>query len=53
MARSWGFKVSEDVCLAHSLEEIYAFIDLWDEKRSSLPIATDGIVLKVNSLAQH
>ncbi len=53
MARSWGFKVSEDVCLAHSLEEIYDFIDLWDEKRSSLPIATDGIVLKVNSLAQQ
>lgn len=52
-AREWGFKVSEDVCLARSLEEIYDFIDLWDKKRSELPIATDGIVLKVNSLAQQ
>ncbi|MBR1652235.1 MAG: NAD-dependent DNA ligase LigA [Alloprevotella sp.] len=53
MARRWGFRVSEDVTLARSLEDIYAFIDHWDERRSSLPVATDGIVLKVNSLAQQ
>lgn len=53
LARKWGFRVSEDVKLAHSLEEIYAYIDYWDKRRSSLPVATDGIVLKVNSLAQQ
>lgn len=49
----WGFKVSDAMCVAHSLEEIYAFIDYWDEKRKSLPVATDGIVLKVDNLMQQ
>lgn len=52
-ARSWGFKVSEGMCKAKSLQEVYDFIDYWDEKRSQLPVATDGIVLKVNSQAQQ
>lgn len=52
-ARQWGFKVSDKMRLVHSLEEIYAFIDEWDEGRKSLPFATDGIVLKVDNLAQQ
>lgn len=52
-ARSWGFKVSDHVKLARSLEEVYAFIDYWDEARKDLPVATDGIVLKVNRLDQQ
>lgn len=52
-AKEWGFKVSEGMRLAHSLEDIYSFIDYWNTERRSLPVATDGIVLKVNSLAQQ
>lgn len=52
-ARTWGFKVSEATRLAHSLEEIYAFIDYWDTARRNLPVATDGIVLKVDNIRQQ
>ena len=52
-ARGWGFQVSSHMTVAHSLEEIYAFINHWDEARHALPVATDGIVLKVDSLAQQ
>lgn len=52
-ARRWGFKVSNDMKLANSLQEIFDFIDYWDVERKNLPVATDGIVLKVNSLAQQ
>lgn len=52
-ARSWGFKVSEGMRLVTSLEEIYAFLDYWDEARKELPVATDGVVLKVDSLRQQ
>ena len=52
-ARSWGFKVSEGVKKVHSVEEILAFITYWDTERKNLPVATDGIVLKVNSLRQQ
>lgn len=52
-ARSWGFKVSTHMTLAHSLQDIYDYIDYWDVHRRELPVATDGIVLKVNSLAQQ
>lgn len=51
--RSWGFKVSEGMRLVTSLEEIYAFLDYWDEARKELPVATDGVVLKVDSLRQQ
>lgn len=50
MARTWGFKVSEHITLAKNEEEVFAFIDHWDEARKFLPVATDGIVLKVDSL---
>lgn len=52
-ARGWGFKVSEAMTVARSLQEVYDFIDHWDKARHSLPVATDGIVLKVNSLRQQ
>lgn len=52
-AKKWGFKVSDNIKLAHSVEEIFEYIDYWDVHRNELPVATDGIVLKVNSLAQQ
>ncbi len=52
-ARSWGFQVSGYMKLADNLQEIYNFIDYWDEARHNLPVATDGIVLKVNSQSQQ
>lgn len=52
-ARNWGFKVSDAMCKVQTLEQIYDFIDRWDTERSNLPVATDGIVLKVNSLRQQ
>ena len=52
-ARSWGFKISEGMRKAHSVEEVMDFINYWDKERKNLPVATDGIVLKVNSLRQQ
>ena len=52
-ARSWGFKVSDAVRRVSTLQEIYDFIDYWDVERKNLPVATDGIVLKVDSLRQQ
>lgn len=46
--REWGMNVSSDMKLCHSLEEIMEYIKHWDEARKKLPVATDGIVLKVN-----
>lgn len=52
-AREWGFKISEGMRKVKTLQEIYNFIDYWDTERKKLPVATDGIVLKVNSLRQQ
>lgn len=52
-ARSWGFKVSDIMTVLHTLEEVDAFINHWDTARRELPVATDGLVFKVNSLAQQ
>lgn len=52
-ARKWGFKISEGMKKASSLQDIYDYIDYWDTERKKLPVATDGIVLKVNSLSQQ
>lgn len=52
-ARSWGFKVSEGIKKCKNLQEILDFISYWDVERKNLPVATDGIVLKVNSLRQQ
>ena len=52
-AKSWGFKIGGEMKLVDTPEEIYEYIDYWDEERKRLPVATDGIVLKVNSLSQQ
>lgn len=52
-AAQWGFKISQGMKKVGSLEEIYQFINYWDTERKNLPVATDGIVLKVNSLRQQ
>ena len=52
-ARQWGFKISEGMRKVKTLEEVYDFINYWDTERKNLPVATDGIVLKVNSLRQQ
>lgn len=51
LAQSWGIKTSIYTQSCHSLEEIYDFINFWDTERLNLPFATDGIVLKIDSLA--
>lgn len=53
LCREWGFKVSDNMRLCKTLEDIYEFIDYWNTERKNLPVATDGIVLKVNSLRQQ
>lgn len=52
-ARSWGFKIPNVIRVCNSLEDIYNYIAYWDTERKNLPVATDGIVLKVNSLRQQ
>ena len=52
-AAGWGFKTSEHTRKAHSLEEVFEYINYWGTERKNLPVATDGIVLKVNSLRQQ
>ena len=52
-AKRWGFKVSEHIKVCRTREEIEAFIAYWDTERKSLPYATDGIVIKVNSYAHQ
>ena len=52
-AQSWGFKISNGMRKVKTLQEIYDFIDYWDAERKNLPVATDGIVLKVNSARQQ
>ena len=52
-AAGWGFKTSEHMKKAHSLEEVFEYIRYWDTERKNLPVATDGIVLKVTSMRQQ
>ena len=52
-AASWGFKISEHMRKVKTLQEVFDFINYWDVERKNLPVATDGIVLKVNSLRQQ
>lgn len=52
-AAEWGFKISDAMRKVGSLSEIYDYIRYWDVERKNLPVATDGIVLKVNSLRQQ
>lgn len=52
-AKEWGFKTSDATIKYSTLDEVFAFIKKWDVERKNLPVATDGIVLKVNSLLQQ
>ncbi len=52
-ARSWGFKIPDVIRKCNSIEEVMDYIAYWDTERKNLPVATDGIVLKVNSLRQQ
>ena len=53
VAKEWGFKISDTTRKCKTIEEVFAFIDHFDKARKELPVATDGIVLKVNSLRQQ
>ena len=52
-ASSWGFKISDAVSVCKSLDDVFEFIRKWDEERKNLPVATDGIVIKVNQFSQQ
>lgn len=52
-AKEWGFKISDATKKCTTIEEVFAFIKYWDVERKNLPVITDGIVLKVNSLLQQ
>ena len=52
-ARRWGFPVSDAIKVCKNVDEVMAFIAYWDTERKNLPVATDGIVLKVNNLAEQ
>ena len=52
-AARWGFKISQGMKKVKTLQDIYDYINYWDAERKNLPVATDGIVLKVNSLRQQ
>ena len=52
-AKAWGFPISDAVKVCHNLEEVMDYISYWDSERKNLPVATDGIVLKVNNIAQQ
>ncbi len=53
MASSWGFKISNDRKVCQSIDEVFAFINYWETKRPELPFDIDGVVIKVNSIAQQ
>ena len=52
-AKQWGFHISDAIKVCHSVDEVMSYIAYWDTERKNLPVATDGIVLKVNNLAQQ
>lgn len=52
-AKRWGFKISDAIALLHNIDEVEAYISRWDVERKNLPVATDGLVFKVNSLRQQ
>ena len=52
-AKQWGFHISDAIKVCKNVDEVMAYIDYWDTERKNLPVATDGIVLKVNNLAQQ
>lgn len=50
-ASAWGFQVSAHRKLCRDTHEVMAFLDHWETARTSLPVATDGVVVKVNDFA--
>ncbi|MBO4454782.1 MAG: NAD-dependent DNA ligase LigA [Paludibacteraceae bacterium] len=52
-AKQWGFQISDAIKVCKNVDEVMAYIAYWDTERKNLPVATDGIVLKVNNLAQQ
>ncbi len=52
-AKKWGFKISDATRLMHSIEEVDDYINYWADERKNLPVATDGLVFKVNSMRQQ
>ncbi|MBS3808204.1 MAG: NAD-dependent DNA ligase LigA [Bacteroidales bacterium] len=52
-ARDWGFKISAQLQKCRDIEEIFEYINYWDEQRSNLPYDIDGVVIKVNSYQQQ
>ena len=53
IAKQWGLPISDTVKICHNLEEVMDYISYWDTERKNLPVATDGIVLKVNNISQQ
>jgi DNA ligase (NAD+) len=53
LARSWGFKIPDVIRKCYTLQEVFDYLAYWDVERKNLPVATDGVVLKVNSLLQQ
>ena len=52
-ARDWGFRISENMAICKNLEEVKNYLEFWNEERFRLPVATDGVVIKVNSFQQQ
>lgn len=52
-AKKWGFQISDAVKICHNVDEVMEYITYWDTARKNLPVATDGIVLKVNDIQQQ
>jgi DNA ligase (NAD+) len=53
IARTWGFKIPDVIRICHTPDDVFNYLSYWDTERKSLPVATDGVVLKVNSLLQQ
>ena len=53
LCKSWGLKISEATRRCHSLEEVLSFLDYWEQARAEAPVATDGVVLKVDSITEQ
>ena len=53
LATQWGFKISEHTRKCANIDEVLDFIHYWDKERSNLPVATDGVVVKVDSIAMQ
>jgi DNA ligase (NAD+) len=53
IARTWGFKIPDVIRICYTLDDVFNYLAYWDVERKNLPVATDGVVLKVNSLLQQ